>query len=101
MSRRTAILLSLLVVAALGLVIPKYVGISSLMGSAKPPAGRALAAVGEISALLTGDSATPAEAAFANGGWVVTHQGVRVGLLSAFPSFQSILSLLEVWADHE
>ncbi|HXZ86058.1 MAG TPA: hypothetical protein VEI82_11270 [Myxococcota bacterium] len=66
-----------------------------------PPDARALHALGEISALLGGESPTPAEAAFASGSWMITQRGAQVGLLSAYPSFESILSLLEQWAEHE
>jgi hypothetical protein len=65
-----------------------------------PPDRRALAAVGLIHALATGGAPTPAEATY-TGSWKVSHEGHTVGVLSPYPSFAALLSLLDEWAAHE
>jgi len=80
MSRRMIALLMLLIVIVMSAVIQ--------------PDAPALAAIGEITSLVTGESPKTAEAQFANGGWAITHQGERIGLLSSYPSSLAQLALL-------
>jgi hypothetical protein len=66
-----------------------------------PPDRRALAAVGEIRRLTRGSAAPAAEASYASGSWKIAHEGESVGMLSGFPRFSALLSLLDERAARE
>src|SRR5262245_5932825 len=65
-----------------------------------PPDARALAALGEIHRLATGSESAAATASYA-GSWKITDQGRTAGMLSPYPSFAALLSLLDEAAARE
>jgi len=66
-----------------------------------PPDRRAIAAVGEIRRLARGGATKEAEVSYASGSWRVSHESEPVGVLSGFPRFSALLSLLDEWAAKE
>lgn len=66
-----------------------------------PPDRRAIAAIAEIRTLVRGGEPEQAEVAFASGSWRVSHEGQPVGVLSGFPRFSALLSLLDEFAANE
>lgn len=66
-----------------------------------PPDRRAMAAVGEIRRLVLGGPSPEAEASYASGSWKIAHEGEPIGVLSGFPRFSALLSLLDEWAARE
>jgi hypothetical protein len=66
-----------------------------------PPDARFLAAFGWLHALLGAADSSPAEPTWASGSWRISSAGRAVGLVSSYPSFQSLLSLLEAAASAE
>ena len=66
-----------------------------------PPDQRAIAALPEIHRLLRGGAAGKADVHWADGSWKVRYEGDSVGVLSAFPRFSALLSLLDEFAAKE
>ena len=124
MSRRAVVLLLVALCLGAAALAPKYVGLPSGSGSKPalrvtvpphgslqpsvtdrlaridgrlrlPPDQRVLDAIGEIQRLAGAGAAAPAEASYSSGSWKVTREGRQVGLLSLYPTFGSLLSLLD------
>ena len=65
------------------------------------PDRRALAALGEIRRLVRGGAAGDAEIVYVSGSWKIGYAGDELGILSTYPRFSALLTLLDTQAAKE